>query len=491
MSNNARSQNEHFTISGHWWVPNTSKKVAGDLRYTEGDLALSLFGGLNEAVVESPFSATPTSTEFPIILGETLDAVPVTVLNSFYTNWTPDKRTLAVRPGTTTAIRSAQLHCGWLLEGIHLSSPDETFSKFRVEVPYLEDWLGVSPFRVDMGNGGETVHLDYTRPVNRNFEIASTSSALRLVHAVRPPALPLGSRPTIQHFTYMEIAPAEPKSINWFVNQASDIVGLLEVYYGGSLQSQKLTLFKESTTNVKGLLYYPRNTAVVAQYKEMDFVVRYQQIESEFHRIVENWLGATETVKSARNILLSSERRPSEFIELRFLPLVHAAEVLSGEGPNAAIVPKETYRAVRDQILTSLPVGLPDELIESIRNSLGYVNSRTLRRKLLWMLSVYEEETCKLCCIDKEVFIKGIVDTRNHFTHYSTGRERMLLQGVDLHWAIQKLSLMLRMVLLLKSGMSENALRSAIRSHNRLRQERHVWQGMNEGGSTFNGNGNE
>jgi hypothetical protein len=35
----------------------------------------------------------------------------------------------------------------WLLEGFHLSSPDETFSKCRVKVPYLEDWLGVSIYQ--------------------------------------------------------------------------------------------------------------------------------------------------------------------------------------------------------------------------------------------------------------------------------------------------------------------------------------------------------
>ncbi|HET6574122.1 MAG TPA: HEPN domain-containing protein [Fimbriiglobus sp.] len=487
MSRKAHSQSEHFTIRGHWWLPITNQRIAGDLRYTEGDLTLSLYEGLNEAHVESPFSATPTSTEFPVILGETLEAVPVTVLRSFYTKWTPDVRTLAVRPGTTTAIRSAELHCGWLLEGVHLSSPDETFAKCRVEIPYLEDWLGESPFRAEMGGEGETVRLDYTRPTNISIEISATSSALRLIHAVRPPGHPLGTSPTIEHHTYMEIAPAEPKPINWFVSQASEIVGLLAVCYGGSLLSRRLTLYKDGPSRAGALLYYPRHTAEVGPYTAMDFVVRYQQIETGFRQIVENWLGATEAVKGARSILLSSERRPSEFIELRFLPLVHAAEVLSGEGPNAAIVPKDTYRDVRDRMLASLPAGLPGELIESIRNSLGHANSRTLRRKLLGLLSELGDDTWRLFCTDREVFIKGVVDTRNHYTHYSTGQDRKILQGADLHWAIQKLSLMLRVVLLVKAGVPEDTLRSAIRSHHRLRQERHVWQTMNEGGSVLSG----
>ena len=219
----------------------------------------------------------------------------------------------------------------------------------------------------------------------------------------------------------------------------------------------------------------------------MDFVARYQQIETGFRQIVENWLGATETMKGARSILLSSERRPSGFIELRFLPLVHAAEVVSGEGPHAAIVPKAAYRDVRERMLASLPEGLPDELIESIKNSLGHANSRTLRRKLLGMLSELGDDTCNLFCTNKELFIKGVVETRNHYTHYSTDQGRKILQGAELHWAIQKLSLMLRVVLLVKAGVPEDTLRSAIRSHHRLRQERDVWQTMNEDGSVFGG----
>jgi hypothetical protein len=487
MGNDAHSQSEHFTIRGHWWLPNTDRRVAGDLQYTEGELTLSLYGGLNEAHVESPFSVTPTSTEFPVILGETLEAVPVTVLRSFYTKWTPEVRTLAIQPGTTTAIRSAQLHCGRLLKGVHLFSPDAAFARCRIEIPYLEVWLRESPFRADMGGEGETVRLDYTRPTDLSFEIAATSSTLRLIHAVRPPGLPLGNSPTIEHRTYVEIAPADPKPINWFASQASEIVGLLAFCYGGSLLSRRMTLFQDGPSPAEASLYYPRHTAGAESYSAMDFVVRFQQIESGFRQLVENWLGATEAVKGARSILLSSERRPAAFIELRFLPLVHAAEVLSGEAPNASIIPKDTYKGVRDAMIASLPDGLPSELTESIRNSLGHANSRALKRKLLGVLSELGDDTCRLFCTDREVFIKAVVETRNYYTHYSTVHGRKLLQGADLHWAIQKLSLMLRVVLLVKAGVPEDTLRSAIRSHRRLRQEKHVWQTMNEDGSVFRG----
>jgi hypothetical protein len=483
MTKKSHSQTEHFTIKGHWWLPETDHKVAGELCYTEEDVTLTLYGGLNDARIDSPFSATPVSTEFPIIHGESLDKVPVTVLHSYYTSWTPDIQTLAVRPGSFTAIRASRMHCGRLLEGIHLPSPDQPFEKCRVEIPYLEDWLGDSPFDSNMGDHIETIRLDYTRPKGHEFTIAAKNCVVRLIHSVRPPGLPLGNSPTIQHRTCIEIASNQPKSVDWFADQASEVVGMIAVFYGGNLLSRRLTLYKNSPTGGEAAFYYPRHGVKINPYESADFAIRYEQVKATFGEILGNWLGASEAVKRARRILLSSERRPSKFIELRFLPLVHAAEVLSNEGTHSTIVSKDTYKDVRQKLLESLPDGLPEELIISIKDSLSHANSCTLKRKLLGMLSELKNDTCKLFCVERELFIKGIVDTRNHFTHYSTKEGRTILQGVELHWAIQKMSLMLHLLLLLKTSVPENVLQSAIQSHTRLSQERRVWQKKSEEGS--------
>jgi hypothetical protein len=103
------------------------------------------------------------------------------------------------------------------------------------------------------------------------------------------------------------------------------------------------------------------------------------------------------------------------------------------------------------------------------------------------MLGDVEDETWKLFCNDRASFINAIVNTRNHFTHYSTKQGRKILQGVDLHWAIQKLSLMLRLLLLSKSGVPESVLQEAIRSNWHLSRERNAWKSMSEDGSEYGG----
>jgi len=81
--------------------------------------------------------------------------------------------------------------------------------------------------------------------------------------------------------------------------------------------------------------------------------------------------------------------------------------------------------------------------------------------------------------VDRRVFVTGIVDTRNHFTHYSTEPWRKIMQQRDLHWAIQKL------LILLKIGVPEATVWTAIESHVRLSRERRVWQKLDEEGSVF------
>ena len=42
MIEESHSQDDPFTIKGHWWLPGSSHKVAGDLIYDVGEMTLVL-----------------------------------------------------------------------------------------------------------------------------------------------------------------------------------------------------------------------------------------------------------------------------------------------------------------------------------------------------------------------------------------------------------------------------------------------------------------
>ena len=333
MSKNVPSQYDHFTIKGHWWLPSSGKRVAGDLRYTEGDLTLSLYGGLSDATAESPFSATPDESEYSLIYGESEDNVPITVLKPFYTKWKPDITTLAIRPGQRVGLRSSQLHCRFILEGVHLSSEADAFSKCRVEVPSLDVWLGISPFNIDMKDSFRSMSLDYVLPENQQFEIERSACRVNFIHAVTPPGLPLGSSPAISHHTYIEIEPSWPQPLKHLLDCSSEVVDLLSVVYGGPVLSKRTMLCRPSH-NEPISTFYPRHEVTCKSYDTHDFLIRYEEIKEWFSALLDNWMNSTGNLKRARRMLISSERRPSAFSNLG----ISVAREWRGRGVGTALV---------------------------------------------------------------------------------------------------------------------------------------------------------
>lgn len=482
MSQSNRSQNEPFTIKGHWWLPGNTNKVAGDLTYEVENISLALYGGLNDARVDSPFCATPTRSDFPIIYGESLDRVPITILKAFYTKWKPNIRTLAVRSGTCTGLLSSRLSCSEVVEGLHLSLPKDTFIKCRIDMPYFENWLGDSPFKFDMAGSGEHVRIDYNRPKNEEFPIATCKCLVRFIRSMKLSGFP-SHTPSIEHLAAVEIVPSQPMTVSLFQTHASEIVDLFSFLYGGNIQSRQLTLFKNNTDDSGATLYYRRHKVKSIEYGAMDCLVRYEHVKKVFAQILKEWLTATENTKRARRMLLASERSPSRFMERQFLRLMAVAEVLTKKSDHSTIVDPVIFNNVREQMLACLPGNFPTELANSIKSSLGYANGHNLNRKLTNMLNELHDETCRLFCADNAKFIQGIVNARNYHTHYSP--KKNLLQDEELHWAIKKLSLMLRILLLLKVGVSENDLQQLVHSCHRLSGDRSVWSSITEEGSAF------
>ncbi len=486
MTNRKRSQFTHFTTQGHWWVPASDHRIAGDLSYKEKDISLSLFGGLSKATEISIFNARPAVRDFSVIHGESLSGTPISLVSSFYTHWHSDFPSSADMQRREVSLRSSRLHCSAMLEGIHLTSEDDTFATCRIEIPHFEAWMDVAPFEVDMDDPFRSIRLDFSMPENQAFDLVDKNCCVRFTHSVKPPRFPLGSSPAIKYRSCLELEPHSPRSFQWLMEFSSEIVNMLSFFYGGPLVSKRVFLYKDRNDHEPISLFYPRHSVKVRKYHPMDFVVRYNKmIQAAFPHILCGWLNAEEDVARARRMLISSERRPAQFIELRFLPLAHALEVLSNESGYSKIVDAATFTDARERMLKSLPESSPNELIDSIKNCLGWANGRNLRGRLTRMLGNLQEETRRLFSVNDTLFISGIVNTRNHYTHYSTKAGRKILQGVELHWAIQKLTLLIRILSLIRAGIPEQDLQVMFRSHHRLSQERSVWQDVSEEGSEY------
>lgn len=482
MISDCHSQDESFTIKGYWWLPGNSQRVAGDLVYDVAELRLELCGGLTDAIIESPLVATPEQNEFPVIHGESLKKVPITILHSFHSKWTPDITTLAVQPGTRKALLSSSLLCQKALVGIHLASPDDGFTSCRIEVPCLETWLGDSPFEFKMDGSGEHVQLDYVRPQNTEYVISDYGYSIHFIRTVKPPSFP-GFSPSIEHRAYVDIVPSTPMPLEKIEGVATEFVALLSFLYGGILQSQRMTLFKRLSDYDGSALYYPRPKSILSEYGMNDFVIRYADTKELFQELLIGWFGASIHAKRARRLLLSSELRPSKFLDRQFLRLMAVTEVLARDSNLSSVIAEEEFDKLKEQMFVVIRRELSSNMVDSISIRRHKDGQLPLGSKLSNMLNDLKCETAGLFCLDKNKFIQGIVTSRNYWTHYS--KKKRVLQDVDLHWTIRKLSLMLRIILLLKAGVSEDVLQRLVNCHHRLRRDKAVWSTITEEGSPF------
>jgi hypothetical protein len=183
--------------------------------------------------------------------------------------------------------------------------------------------------------------------------------------------------------------------------------------------------------------------------KPHEFFLRYPDIAQWFPQIVDCWLNASDTIGHALVLLFSAIREPAAFLETRFLPIVQAAEVYArAETPG----------------------------------TLAHANELRLKQKMHALLDTLEPNTLTLFCKQRDEFVRGIVDTRNYYTHYSDRYDRVL-QSMELHWATVKLQLMLKILLLKRLGVPESVLQAIIRKDHRLAAQRKEWSAITERGS--------
>jgi hypothetical protein len=477
-------ENEDFTIQGHWWRPGGPHRPAGDLKFGERKIELTLLGGLDDAIGECPFDRVPEVTDPDIIHGESVRGTPITLIGSFYTAWQPggDWLTKAAVPITTS-----KLSCNGIVLGVHLpSETDAFFESCSVTIPNFARWLGDRPFAVEHSGGNEMpcFTVRYTRPANKAFEISDSIGIVRVNYAVVPP-VPLDDA-TISHHVYLVIEPQESKPFTWYIEIARHLERFFTLLFGQPVQSLRTRLRVKRDcsggADDHAQLYFRRRWADQRSLSPSEFLICYDDVKAYLAQMLKVWLTATSDIMPALDLLFSSIYEPAPFQETRFLPIVQAAEVFA----RASCPPPESDKAefgrVRKVLQNAIPDDTPSPIREAFVDNLSYAGEPRLKHRLKSLTDCLEQETVELFCVNPDEFIRGIVDTRNFFTHYSS-RYKRVLKGIELHWATLKVTTMLKILLLKRMGIPDSDLRTIFKKNYLLHRERQAWQGVSELGS--------
>jgi hypothetical protein len=476
MATEQYQADKDFSIEGHWSRPGGQHKPPGKLYYTEGNLELQLQGAFDDAEGPHPFVRSMPELDPKIIHGHSVKGTPVTLLSSFYTNWQQQSGTFFAKG--PVPIASSTLTCNGMLFGVHLSNEDdESFTHCTLKIPNLDRWLDDRPFETKM-DVLTSISVNYEMPEKRCFEIPGCGKFCFLP-TVTPP-FHVWDDLTIKHRTYVVLEPETPKNFAWFVQAADHIERLFTLLFGrvAKATNNRLT-FDSGDESGEAYVYLPSDRISQAVMNPIDFLTRYPKISQWFGQILNSWFTETVEIRYTLDLLFSSLQRPGKFLETRFMPFVQAIEVYSRVTNSGHIVEKAIYKPIRESVINSIPKSAPSELHEAIVKSLSYANERTLRERILALIHALEPETRALFCIDAQNFAKGVVDTRNFYTHYSSDPKKAL-DDLPLHWATIKLQTMMKILLLIKIGIPESEVRTIIQSNYHLNNDRRSWSELPE-----------
>lgn len=475
MAKERYAADKDFVIQGHWSRPGGQHRPAGDLKYTEGKLELQLLGSFDDAEGPHPFERHMPEVEPAIIHGQSAKGTPVTLLNSFYTNW---QQAGGIFAEGSVPISSSKLTCSGMLLGVHLQAVDEaSFGKCSLAIPNLDRWLDDRPFEITMQKA-ESISVTYKMPKNRTFEIPGWGK-FHFSPAVTPPFHPWDDV-SIKHRTYVQIEPNALRDFEWFVEVIGEVERLFTLLFGRVVRvTQNRLSYVQGEESVDAYLYLPTDRPGQPTINPRDFMVRYPKIAEWFAQMLKSWFCESAKIRHALDLVFSSIQRPGHFLETRFMPFVQAVEVYSRVVNRGQITDKSVYKPIREGLVKSIPAETPPELRDAIVRSLGYANDRALRQRVLALIDGLLPKTRELFCVNPNDFAKGVVDTRNFLTHYSSDPEKAL-SGIALHWATIKLQTMMKVLLLKRLGIPEPEVHDIVKSNYQLAQDRQAWKEVPE-----------
>jgi hypothetical protein len=452
--------------------------------YQAPKIRLHLQGGLDDAIGPSPLERHPEPSVLPIIFGESERGSPVSLLRSFYNAWKSGGDFFDLGPVPLT---SSQVISHGILLGVHVPSVEgRHFTKCRLRIPNLEFWMNEKPTSIAVFPGMTGIRMDYTRPPTHAFQCDAISGEVRFESSFTPPSSPTNDW-TIRHRTELVIEPSAPKSLAWFNRVIGQIEQLFGLLFGQAVQSTRILLWvTPEVADENGPATYIRPVPRMEQLLDpIDLRFRFDDVAEYIPQILNSWLGESTSVRHSIMLLFSTLREPGAFLESRFLPLVQAVEVFAHCSHPESVVPKSEYNQLRDLLLSHLPDDVSQALADGIRGALAFGNMPRLKLQVGRLIESLNPQTQELFCVNRDEFIRGIVDTRNYLTHYSNRYDRVL-QGAQLHWATVKLKLLLDILLLKRIGLTETLIQQGFRTNHRFSGERTVWKEVSERGSPVN-----
>ena len=314
----------------------------------------------------------------------------------------------------------------------------------------IANWFPV-PTVTSFADEGRNVFFP-NRPLTI-LDIHVPASSIRVSIKVRQnPTFSPGGRPSsLTSEAVLMIEAPEGKSLEWFVDLAYRFENFFSLCLGTSVRLDSIFLKREG---LEGWLIRPKK----GKMQKPDRRVWITADASQLENAITTWLSAPKDFRLLENLIYGAIRHSSLFVETEFVLVAQAIESLHRLTDSSTVVAPTFFRHVLKGLceLISKECG-SSPIARRFLDSIRHANEPAFQNRIESLLSrITADHSVKLLG-DLTVFAQTLKQTRNHFTHPGISKKSRVLTGAkELFLFNQKLHGLLRLLMLMRLGFSED-----------------------------------
>lgn len=313
----------------------------------------------------------------------------------------------------------------------------------------IGEWLP-APAVISFAAEGNSVFFP-ARPL-KILDIPVPAHSIRVSIKVNqnPTYRPAGRNVIAKSDPILVIEATERRSLEWFVDLAYRFENFFSLCLGTSVRLNSLLL--KSGEREGWLILSKKGKA-----QKPDPRVWIAADAAQLANAVTAWLSASEEFRFLENLIYGAIRHSSLFVETEFILLAQAIESLHRLTDTSTVTDPDIFKRALKQLckLISDTCGtsaIGARLLDSIRHA----NEPSFQIRVQSLLSRINPERATKLLSDLAVFEQSLRQTRNHFTHPGIRKKsKVIIKAKELFLFNQRLHALLRLLMLLHLGFSE------------------------------------
>ncbi len=458
--------NPPLVYSGSFWLPDTpDRKLSGTLTIEDGGApTLELVGRLDNG---HPFNAP---RDYPRILGEVIQHGFVTLEESFLT--------YSGHHGSGAPYKNKVQPCLAVVGCAYDKDEAILFDELRFSFEGLDEFLGISGFELNWPTAADSVlKLKYTPQESRELW-RNDNFSLHCEFDVSAPTTSLKRAEVIQS-AFLRLRSTKPVPLSHLTKWVHELGHLVAFAVDANIALHSVTAYSTAIRREEGTkwekmiplpLYYASLTFApkVPEIREIDRLFKLADLPVSSQSAFDAWFRFHATNAVAANLYFTTRKTKFEYLNIKFILMAQAVEVYHRNSSTEKLMSTGDFGRLKKQMLEAIP----EQYRRMVNEKLAHGHHLNLSHRLERLMAPYEKLFGDAAT--RDVTIKSIVGTRNHYTHWGNPANRDRFGGLNLWTNLMCLDMLMQMQFLKELGFSIEAVTRTLESNLTFQRQRHL-----------------